>query len=77
MFVVSHHNYESERTFLKCKVDGNPCGIENKVDGNVSDVRCCLFELACEIFESYGLCSHESLITLNVDGVALIPVENE
>ena len=35
-----------------------------------------MFEPARDVVESHGLYSHESLITLNTDGMALIPVEN-
>ena len=35
-----------------------------------------LFEPACDIIKSHGLFSQESLITLNVDGMALIPIDN-
>ena len=38
-------------------------------------MKCCLFEPARDV-ESHCFCSHESLITLNVDGMAFIPVEN-
>ena len=62
--------------FIKCRVDSNPCQSKGQPDGNTSEVKCCLFEPACDVIESHGLCSHESLITLNIDGMALIPVEN-
>ena len=62
--------------FIKCRVDSNPCQSKGQADGNTSEVKCCLFEPACDVIESHGLCSHESLITLNIDGMALIPVEN-
>ena len=59
----------------KCQVDGNPCKVKSHVDNDPCEVKYCLFEPACDVVESHSLCSHESLITLNVDGMALIPVE--
>ena len=62
--------------FVKCRVDNNPFEVKCRVDSNPCEVKCCLFEPAHDVVELHGLCSHESLITLNIDGMALIPVEN-
>ena len=59
--------------FVNCQVDNNPFKVKCRV---ACEVKCCLFEPACNVVELHGLCSYESLITLNVDGMALIPVEN-
>ena len=58
--------------FVKCRVDNNPFKVKCQVDSNPCEVKCCLFEPARDVVELHSLCSHESLITLNVDGMALI-----
>ena len=61
--------------FVKCHVDGIHCRVKCPVGSESNEVKCCLFEPARDV-ESHGLCSHDSLITVDIDGMALIPVEN-
>ena len=57
--------------FIKCRVDGIPCRVKCQVGSDPSEVKCCMYEPARDVVELHCFCSNESLIMLNVDGMAL------